>query len=89
MDYAHAPTIATLTLPDTDAKIILAGDEYVLWWTDRAVNEWAETHPDLGTAVARLAVLTRAIAHGAGFTHPEPSDFVAPAAAFLGTHIAT
>lgn len=89
MDYAQAPAIATLTLPDTHAKIIPTADEYVLWWTDRAVNEWTETHPDLGTALARLAVLENAIANNTGFTHPETSDFVAPAAAFLAAAIAS
>ena len=87
MDYAQAPAIATLTLPDTDAKIILSGTEYVLWWTDRAANEWTETHPDLGTALARLAVLQHVIAHNTGFTHPAPHNFTASAAAFLHTQI--
>jgi hypothetical protein len=88
MDYAQAPAVATLSLLDTHAKIIPAADEYVLWWTDRAVNEWTETHPSLGTALARLAVLEHAIAHNTGFTHPEPIDFIAPAAAFLTAAIA-
>lgn len=88
MDYAHAPAIATLDLPYTHAKIIGSGDEYVLWWTDRAANDWTETHPDLGTALARLAVHQHVIAHNTGFTHPTPRDFTASAAAFLDTQIA-
>lgn len=90
MDYFQAPAIATLTLPQTHAKVIATGEHFTLWWTDcgPVPNEWAETHPDLGVALTRLAVLQHVIAHDTGFTHPAPHDFTEAATAFLDTQIA-
>lgn len=84
MNYAHAPAIATLTTPDTTAKIIAAsGDTVVLWWTDNAANQWTETHDTLSTALTRLAVLQHCIARTEGFAHVDPLDFASAAAPFL------
>ncbi|OZG29812.1 hypothetical protein BH683_007755 [Williamsia sp. 1138] len=84
MNYAHSPALATLTTPDTTAKIIAdSGDTVVLWWTDNAANEWSETHDNLATALARLAVLQHCIAHTEGFAHTDPLDFASDAASFL------
>ena len=74
--------VATLTLPDLHATVAPDGDTFVLWWTDYVANEWTETHPDLGTALARLAVLHHCVSHGEGFD-VEPVDFVPVATAFL------
>ena len=59
MDYARTPALATLTMPDLDAKVIATENTFVLWWTDCVINEWTETHPDLGTALARRAAPLR------------------------------
>lgn len=84
MNYAHAPALATLTTPDTTATIVAAsGDTVVLWWTDNAANEWSETHDNLTTALARLAVLQHCIAHTEGFAHTDSLDFASAAAPFL------
>ncbi|PYE13454.1 hypothetical protein DFR67_1168 [Williamsia limnetica] len=84
MSYAHSPALATLTTPDTTATIVAAsGDTVVLWWTDNAANEWSETHTDLATALARLAVLQHCITHTEGFAHTDPHDFASAAAPFL------
>jgi hypothetical protein len=88
VDYAHAPALATLTLPDLDAKVIATEDTVVLWWTDCVTNEWTETHPELGTALARLAVLGHCVTHGEGFD-VEPDDFTPVAAAFLDSSMTT
>ena len=82
MDYARTPALATLTMPDLDAKVIATENTFVLWWTDCVINEWTETHPDLGTALARLAVLHHCVTHGEGFD-VEPGDFAPVATAFL------
>lgn len=84
MNYAHSPVLATLTTPDTTAKIIAdSGDTVVLWWTDNAANEWSETHADLAAALARLAVLQHCIDRTEGFAHTDPLDFASDAASFL------
>jgi hypothetical protein len=88
VDYARTPALATLTLPDLDAKVIATEDTFVLWWTDCVTNEWTETHPDLGTALARLAVLAHCVTHGEGFD-VEPVDFTPVAAAFLDSSMTT
>ena len=89
MDYVQAPAIATLTLPQTHAKVIATGEHFILWWTDcgPVPNEWAETHPDLGIALTRLAVLHHCVTNGEGFAHTDPADFAAAAAAFLASAI--
>ncbi|MCK0515944.1 MULTISPECIES: hypothetical protein [Actinomycetes] len=51
--------VATLTLSDVHATVSPDGDTFVLWWTDYVANEWTETHPDLGTALARRAAPLR------------------------------
>lgn len=78
----NAPAVATLTLPDLHATVAADGGAFVLWWTDYVANEWTEIHPDLGTALARLAVLHHCVTHGEGFD-VEPGDFVPVATAFL------
>ena len=78
--------VATLTLPDLHATVAADGDTFVLWWTDYVANAWTETHPDLGTALARLAVLHHCVTHGEGFD-VEPGDFVPVATAFLDASI--
>ena len=89
MDYVQAPAIATLTLPQTHAKIIATGEHFILWWTDCGANEWAETHADLGIALTRLAVLHHCVTNGEGFAHTDPADFAAAAATFLASAITT
>ena len=78
----NALAVATLTLPDLHATVTPNGDTFVLWWTDYVANEWTETHPNLGTALARLTVLHHCVTHGEGFD-VEPDDFTPVAAAFL------
>ena len=89
MDYVQASAIATLTLPQTHAKVIATGEQFILWWTDcgPVPNEWAETHPDLGVALTRLAVLHHCVTNDEGFAHPNPDDFTDLAAAFLASAI--
>ena len=87
MDYVQAPAIATLTLPQTRAKVIATGEQFILWWTDCGANDWAETHHDLGVALTRLAVLHHCVTNGEGFVHTDPADFAAAAAAFLASAI--
>lgn len=87
MDYVQASAIATLTLPQTHAKVIATGEHFILWWTDCGPNEWTETHYDLGTALTRLAVLHHCITNDEGFAHPNPADFTDIATAFLASAI--
>lgn len=87
MDYAQAPAIATLTLPQTHAKVIATGERFILWWTDCGPNEWTETHYDLSVALTRLAVLHHSITNDEGFAHTDPADFTEPAAVFLASGI--
>ncbi|HEY9313800.1 hypothetical protein [Williamsia sp.] len=85
MDYAQAPAIATLSLPDIHAKVIADGNAYVLWWTDHVANQWHEPHQVLGTALARLAVLQHCTATGEGFADTA-TDFEPSATRFLESH---
>jgi hypothetical protein len=89
VDYVQTPAIATLTLPQTHAKVIATGEDFVLWWTDCGANQWAETHHDLGIALTRLAVLHHCVTNDEGFAHTDTADFAATAAAFLASTITT
>lgn len=87
VNHPQAPDLVTADLPDTLAKVIPDGEQFVLWWTDRAANEWTETYSDLGIALTRLAVLHQCVSTNEGFAHTEPADFAAAAAAFLESAI--
>ncbi|MCK0515955.1 hypothetical protein [Williamsia sp. DF01-3] len=67
--------VATLTLPDLHATVSADGDTFVLWWTDYVANEWTETHPDLGTALARPPCCTTASRTGRASTSSPATSY--------------
>lgn len=75
---AQTTTVISYSNDEFAAKIALGApdrdyeDGATLFWTDFVANDWTEHYSDLGTAVARLAVLIKSVEEGEYFSADAP-----------------